>query len=79
MDWQVHVYGSPGPEVAAWCAKRGMPLHVFDWHAGCETAGLARDAFYLIRPDCYVAIADASGGASALTRYFAELSIKPVP
>jgi 2-polyprenyl-6-methoxyphenol hydroxylase-like FAD-dependent oxidoreductase len=79
MDWQIHVYGSPGPEVAAWCAKRRLPLHVFDWQAECETAGLARDAVYLIRPDSYVALADPGGGADALTRYFAELGIKPVP
>lgn len=79
MDWQIHVYGSPGPEVAAWCAKRGLPLHVFSWQAECEPAGLARDAVYLIRPDTYVALADAGGDAGALTRYFAELGIKPVP
>jgi 2-polyprenyl-6-methoxyphenol hydroxylase-like FAD-dependent oxidoreductase len=79
MDWQIHVYGSAGPEVAAWCAKRRLPLHVFGWQSECETAGLARDAVYLIRPDTYVALADPSGGAEALTRYFAELGIKPAP
>jgi 2-polyprenyl-6-methoxyphenol hydroxylase-like FAD-dependent oxidoreductase len=79
MGWQIHVYGSPGPEVAAWCAKRGLPLHVFAWQAECEAAGLARDAVYLIRPDTYVALADAGHDAGALTRYFAELGIKPVP
>jgi hypothetical protein len=80
MDWQIHVYGSAGPEVAAWSAKRGLPLHVFGWQAEFETAGLAPNAVYLIRPDNYVALADPSGGGvDALTRYFAELGIKPVP
>jgi 2-polyprenyl-6-methoxyphenol hydroxylase-like FAD-dependent oxidoreductase len=79
MDWQIHVYGAASPEITAWCAKRGLPLHMFDWQAECETAGLARDAAYLIRPDTYVALADASGSAGALTRYFTELGIKPAP
>ena len=79
MDWQIQVFGSASPEVVAWCAKRGLPLNVFAWQAECATAGLARDAVYLVRPDTYVALADPSGGASALTRYFAELAIKPVP
>jgi 2-polyprenyl-6-methoxyphenol hydroxylase-like FAD-dependent oxidoreductase len=79
MDWQVHVYGAASPEITAWCTKRGLPLHVFGWQTGCETAGLARDAAYLIRPDTYVALADASDGADAFTRYFKELSIKPTP
>jgi 2-polyprenyl-6-methoxyphenol hydroxylase-like FAD-dependent oxidoreductase len=79
MDWQIQVFGSASPEVVAWCARRGLPLHVFAWKAECGTAGLARDAMYLIRPDTYVALADPSGGADALTRYFAELGIKPVP
>ena len=79
MDWQIQVFGSASPEVVAWCVRRGLPLNVFAWQAECATAGLARDAVYLVRPDTYVALADPSGGASALTRYFAELAIKPVP
>ena len=31
-------------------------------------AGLARDAIYLLRPDTYVALADASGAPDALDR-----------
>ena len=79
MDWQIHVYGAASPEITAWCAKRNLPLHMFNWQVECETAGLARDAAYLIRPDTYVALADASGSADAFTRYFAELGIKPAP
>jgi hypothetical protein len=37
-----------------------------------ETAGLARDALYLVRPHTYVALADASGVPEALDRYCAE-------
>jgi hypothetical protein len=77
MEWQVHVYGSASPEITASCARRGLPLHVFDWQAGCAAAGLARDAVYLVRPDMYVALADADGGADSLSRYFAELDIRP--
>jgi 2-polyprenyl-6-methoxyphenol hydroxylase-like FAD-dependent oxidoreductase len=76
MDWQVHVYGSASAELAAWCAARDVPLHVFGWRSEYEKAGLARDALYLLRPDTYVALADASGAASALDSYFRDHGIK---
>jgi hypothetical protein len=78
-DWQVHVYGSASAELAAWCATHNVPLHVFGWRSEHEIAGLARDALYLLRPDSYVALADGSGAASALDRYFADHGIQPAP
>jgi 2-polyprenyl-6-methoxyphenol hydroxylase-like FAD-dependent oxidoreductase len=72
MIWQVHVYGAARPELAKWCADRNVELNVFAWKAQHETAGLARDALYLLRPDTYVALADASGTPEALDRYCAE-------
>jgi 2-polyprenyl-6-methoxyphenol hydroxylase-like FAD-dependent oxidoreductase len=79
VDWQVHVYGSAGAELASWCAAHGMALRVFGWRAEYEQAGLARDALYLLRPDSYVALADGSGAASALEQYFSDHAIRPRP
>ena len=79
MDWQVHVYGSPGAELNAWCAAHGIPLHVYTWRQEYETAGLARDAFYLLRPDTYVALAGGSGAPGALERYAADHGIELAP
>ena len=79
MDWQVHVYGSASAELAAWCAAKNVPLHIFDWRSEYEVAGLARDALYLLRPDTYVALADGSGAPDALDRYFADHGIQPAP
>jgi 2-polyprenyl-6-methoxyphenol hydroxylase-like FAD-dependent oxidoreductase len=78
MDWQVHVYGTVSPELSAWCAARNLPLHNFGWRSAHEKAGLSRDAIYLLRPDTYVALADASGAVSALDRYFGDQAIKPI-
>jgi 2-polyprenyl-6-methoxyphenol hydroxylase-like FAD-dependent oxidoreductase len=75
MTWQVHVYGSASAELATWCASHDMPLHVFDWRSEHEAAGLARDAIYLLRPDTYVALADASGAPATLDRYCADHGI----
>ena len=72
MVWQVHVYGVARPELATWCADRTVELHVFDWMSQHQAAGLARDALYLLRPDTYVALADASGAPEAIDRYCAE-------
>jgi len=74
--WQIHVYGSPSPELASWCAIYDVPMHVFSWRAEHEAAGLARDAFYLLRPDSYVALADSSGALDALDRYCRDCDIR---
>jgi len=73
--WQVHVYGAVTPEVATWCNNHRVPLHRFDWSPEHDKAGLARDAVYLIRPDTYVALADAAGSVHALERYCARLHV----
>jgi hypothetical protein len=72
MDWQVHVYGSASAELAAWCAGQNVPLRVFNWRSEHEKAGFARNALCLLRPDTYVALADASAAPSVLDRYFAD-------
>jgi 2-polyprenyl-6-methoxyphenol hydroxylase-like FAD-dependent oxidoreductase len=79
MNWQVHVYGRANPELSAWCANQGLPLHVFGWRNEYQSAGIARDAVYLLRPDTYVALAENGGTGDVLARYFAEHRIRPVP
>ena len=76
MAWQVHVYGTARAELVDWCTVRDVPLHVFDWRPKYVTAGLARDAVYLVRPDTYVALADASGAPEPLDRYCAERGLQ---
>jgi hypothetical protein len=41
-----------------------------------ERAGLARNALYLLRPDTYVALADATGAPAASARYFIEHQLR---
>jgi 2-polyprenyl-6-methoxyphenol hydroxylase-like FAD-dependent oxidoreductase len=76
MDWQVHVYGEASAELTAWCGQHSLPLHVFAWRPEHGDAGLARNSLYLLRPDTYVALADANGSVDALDRYFAETAIR---
>jgi hypothetical protein len=68
-EWQVHVYGTPGPGLAEVCSARGMPLHTFGWVSTMEKAGLTRDAVYLVRPDGYVALADSGTSPAPLVGY----------
>ena len=76
MPWQVHVYGNARDDLVGWCADHGMPLHVFEWKREHDAAGLARNALYLIRPDTYVALADASGDPRSLDHYLADRKIR---
>jgi 2-polyprenyl-6-methoxyphenol hydroxylase-like FAD-dependent oxidoreductase len=69
LDWQVHVYGEATSEIRAACEARKMSLHVFPWRAEMAQAGLRRNAVYIVRPDGYVALADAEGNATAIGSY----------
>jgi 2-polyprenyl-6-methoxyphenol hydroxylase-like FAD-dependent oxidoreductase len=57
LRWQMHVYGRAGGDVERYCESRKFELHVFPWRKEMAQAGFARDAFYLVRPDGYVASA----------------------
>ncbi|MCU1384694.1 MAG: FAD-dependent oxidoreductase [Acidobacteria bacterium] len=59
LDWQIHVYGEAAPALHALSHARALALHVFPWRADMASTGLRRNAVYLIRPDGYVALADA--------------------
>jgi 2-polyprenyl-6-methoxyphenol hydroxylase-like FAD-dependent oxidoreductase len=77
IAWQVHVYGAVRPELEAWCARRGVALHHWDWCDACQAAGFARDAAYLVRPDTYVALADRGADPEAFEAYFATRGLMP--
>ena len=66
LGWQVHVYGDATRSTQTACDERVLPLHVFPWRRATGRAGLQRNAVYLVRPDGYVALADASGRAQRL-------------
>ncbi len=69
LVWQVHAYGAPDPELLTWCARRGLPLHVFPHDHAARHAGLAAHAAYLIRPDGYVGLAAPRHDLTALDAY----------
>jgi hypothetical protein len=69
LDWQVHVYGNAAPKMKTLCDARRLPLHIFPWEPDMGRTGLQRDAVYLIRPDGYVALANAEGSMAAVKSY----------
>ncbi|UVK97232.1 FAD-dependent monooxygenase [Pseudomonas sp. B21-048] len=77
LTWQVHVYGDTSDEMIAWCTEHHLPVQVFDWRPVFEAVGLARNGFYLLRPDTYVAIADYSADPKVIERYFRDREIRP--
>jgi hypothetical protein len=77
MAWQAHIYGEPRVSAKVTCAELGVPLHVFAWTSDAKRAGLERSAFYLVRPDGYVALADSDGGAQGLRRYLVDRELSP--
>ena len=69
LGWQAHVYGGASAMLAAACQERSLPLHVFAWRPHMKKIGLRPGALYLVRPDGYVALADARGESDALRSY----------
>ena len=69
LEWQAHLYGSAPPPLLDACHRLGVAANVFPWSDRAERAGLARDALYLVRPDGYVALADAAADAARLEAY----------
>ncbi len=78
LDWQVHVYGATRPALADLCDRRGIALHEFGWDEKAQSAGFARDALYLVRPDGYVAWADATALPARLAAYLDTWELKPL-
>jgi 2-polyprenyl-6-methoxyphenol hydroxylase-like FAD-dependent oxidoreductase len=71
IGWQVHVYGASSTALVEWCQRHGVSLHACVWQDACASAGLVRDALYLLRPDTYVALVADTQDPQRLERYFA--------
>ena len=69
LGWQVHVYGELEEEFAAAVRRCGLQLEAFAWSDVAEAVGLLPRAFYLVRPDGYVALAEEQQSAAKLTDY----------
>ncbi len=70
LEWQVHVYTSSlCPDIGRLCTQRGLALHTFAWQAEFGKQGLQENALYLIRPDGYIALADAEAKARTLAGF----------
>ena len=64
----MHVYVARS-DVSDTCAELKLPLHVFEWQPSMRRAGFADGALYLVRPDGYVALADAAADPERLRRH----------
>ena len=73
LDWQAHVYGEAKPTLRG----AGVTLHELPWADAMQTAGLKRDALYLVRPDGYVALADAEQDVEKLRASLDKFKIRP--
>ena len=75
VDWQIHVYGEAGQALRKAAQSANLALHQFGWNERAGEAGVKRDALYLVRPDGYVALADAEQNVEKLHSYLARFKI----
>ena len=57
MDWQLHIYGKPAPELLHEACTLKLSVHCYTFNAAAGQAGLGRDCAYLVRPDGHIALA----------------------
>lgn len=76
MDWQVHVYGHAVDALRNACRTAGLAMYVMPWSKAAADAGMVRDAWYLVRPDGYIAVAAADQMVGRLESYIAKFSLR---
>jgi 2-polyprenyl-6-methoxyphenol hydroxylase-like FAD-dependent oxidoreductase len=69
LAWQVHMYSRGSEPIERACAELGIALRVFPWTPAMARAGFAPGAVYLVRPDGYIALADAGARPERLLAY----------
>jgi len=72
LDWQLHVYGTASAALRAAAHNTGLALEEFSWSSEAHTAGFARDALYLVRPDGHLGLVDPEQNIDALFSYMGE-------
>lgn len=76
LRWQVHVYGETNPNFGRELAALHLPLHRFPHDRPAESAGLQRNAVYLVRPDGHVALALPEQNIDLLKQFAGRFGLK---
>ena len=76
IGWQIHVYGKADDYVKRWAEGSRIPLETYAWTEEMRH-GARENAFYLIRPDTYVALALPAPSVDAVEHYLAKVQINP--
>lgn len=75
LCWQVHVYGKTDIKFKGELAGLQIKQQEFEWTPLVAKVGLVRNAFYLIRPDGYVALASSTQDIEQLRQYTKKFAI----
>jgi hypothetical protein len=81
-DWQLHVYGEPGPGVRRLAYNTGLPLHGYIHGEKAQAAGIPAGTVCLVRPDGYIAMLKGDQDESGLVdmaNYIARFAIVANP
>lgn len=76
LAWQVHVYGAPSAEVRQLITDYELEFHTLPWSKDCDEAGIERNAYYLIRPDGYIAATGAADDVSSARTILKRFEIR---
>jgi hypothetical protein len=72
LDWQIHVCGAPADALRTLSIRWNLPIYSFPCNDRAQSAGFARDAAYLIRPDGHIAMAQPDQNTTELEKFLSE-------
>lgn len=72
FDWQYHVYGRAKSALRELAQSFAIPLFEFEWTGAMKEKGIDQDSVFLIRPDGYVALADAGHDIEKMRPYLLQ-------
>lgn len=72
MDWHIQIYGQTHSTFNSVANFRGFKIYEFEWSKSAKALGFAKDAFYLVRPDGYIALCDLRQNAHILKSFLIE-------
>lgn len=75
MEWHIQIYGRAFGQFNSVANFRGFKVIEFQWSSEAAAKGFIKDAFYLIRPDGFIALADVKQNSSILKNYLNDWEI----
>ncbi|MGW8959329.1 FAD-dependent monooxygenase [Paenibacillus sp. NPDC055715] len=78
VDWQFHVYGESTEDLRQLAESSAIPIHEIKWKKSMKGVGIIPNCVLLVRPDGYVALANADQDTDKIKSYLDKYKISSI-